>query len=77
MIALRMNQIKFTTTSQKAYELEGDVTGMNMAKNRKYFLNVEKQRGSQNTIKKLVIDSKERTHLRILRNSFQNAGTKN
>ena len=36
--------------------------GMNMAKNRPFFfLNLEKQQGSQNTIKKLVIDEKEIT----------------
>ena len=47
-------------------------------------MNLEKQRGSQNTIKKLVVDDKEirpdtysRTNQRILRNSFQNTGTKN
>ena len=62
MIALRMNQIKFTTTSQKAHELGENVTGINMAKNGKiFFLNLEKQRGSQNTIKKLVVDDKEIT----------------
>ena len=32
-----MNQIKFTTTSQKAHELEANVTGMNMEKNRLNF----------------------------------------
>ena len=32
-----MNQIKFTTTSQKAHELEANVTGMNMQKNRLNF----------------------------------------
>ena len=49
-----------------------------------FFLNLEKPRGSQNTIKKLAVDDKEitdqtysRTHQRILRNSFQNTGTKN
>ena len=35
---------------------------MNMAKNRpSFFLDLEKQQGSQNTIKKLVIDDKEIT----------------
>ena len=38
------------------------MTGMNMAKNRQFFFfNLKKQRGSQNTIKKLVIDDKEIT----------------
>ena len=41
------------TTSQKAQELGANATGMNMAKNRQsFFLNLEKQRGSQNAIKK-------------------------
>ena len=54
--------MKYTTISQKAYELEVNVTGMNMAKNRQiFFFNLEKQGGSQNTIKKLVIDDKEIT----------------
>ena len=30
-------------------------------KSKKYFLNLEKQRGSQNTMKKLVVDNKEIT----------------
>ena len=49
-----------------------------------FFKNLEKPRGSQNTIKKLVVDDKEitdqtysRTHQRILPNSFQTTGTKN
>ena len=29
--------MKFTTTSQKAHELEANVTGMNMTKNRQNF----------------------------------------
>ena len=33
-----MNQIKFTTTSQKPHELGANVTGMNMTKNRLNFL---------------------------------------
>ena len=38
------------------------MTGINMAKNGKiFFWNLEKQRGSQNTIKKLVVDDKEIT----------------
>ena len=64
-----MNQIKFTTTSQKAYELEANVTGMNMAqKSTKFFLNLEKQRGSQSIIK-LVIDDKEK---HIFQNTSEN-----
>ena len=77
--------MKFTTTLQEAHELGANVTGMNMTKNGQFFfLNLEKPRGSQNTIKKLSVDDKEitdqtysRTHQRILRNSFQNTGTKN
>ena len=54
--------MKFPTTSQKAHELEANTTGMNMAKNRQFFfLNLEKQRGSQKTIRKLVVDDKEIT----------------
>ena len=38
------------------------MTGTNIAKNRqKFFFNLEKQPGSQNTIKKLVVDDKEIT----------------
>ena len=33
IIALRMNWMKFTTTSLKAHELVANVTGMNMVKN--------------------------------------------
>ena len=33
-----MNQIKFTTTSQKPHELGANVTDMNMTKNRLNFL---------------------------------------
>ena len=32
-----MNQMKFTTTSQKAHKLGANATGMNMAKNRQFF----------------------------------------
>ena len=57
-----MNQMKFTTTSQKAHKLGANATGMNMAKNRQFFfLNLEKLQGSQSTIKKLVVDGKEIT----------------
>ena len=56
MIALRMNQMKFTTTSQNAHELGANVTGMKMAKKlTNFFLNLEKQRGSQNTLKHLLL----------------------
>ena len=50
----------------------------------KFFLNLEKQRGFQNTTKKLVVDDKEITeqthileHIREIYDSFQNMGTKN
>ena len=53
-----------------------------MAKNQHFFFNLEKQRVSQNTIKKLD-DEKEitnqtyfRTHNRILRKSFQKTAAK-
>ena len=56
-----MNEMKFTTTLQKTHELEANVTGMNMAKNRQiFYLNLEKQQESQNTIKKLVADDKDK-----------------
>ena len=59
--------MKFTTTSQKAHVLGANATGMNTAKkSTNFFLNLEKQRGSQNTIKKLVADNKEitdKTHI--------------
>ena len=56
-----MNEMKFTTTLQKTHELEANATGMNMAKNRQiFYLNLEKQRGSQNIIKKLVVDNKDK-----------------
>ena len=48
---------------RKAYESGANTTSMNMAKNRQiFFLNLEKQRGSQITIKKLVFDEKEITY---------------
>ena len=48
--------------TQKTYKLEPNVTGMNMVKNWQiFFFNLQKQRGFQNTIKKLVIDDKEIT----------------
>ena len=54
--------MKFTTTSQMAHELGVNATGMNSAKiSIFFFLNLEKQRGSQNTIKKLVGDDTEIT----------------
>ena len=34
--------MKFTTTLQKAYELEANVTGMNMAKNQQIFFEFRK-----------------------------------
>ena len=50
--ALRMSQTQFTNTSQKAYVLKANVTGMNTAKNEQFFCwNLEKQRRAQNIIK--------------------------
>ena len=52
--------MKFTTTSQKTHELGANVTST--AKNWQFFfLNLEKQWGSQSTIKTLVVDDKEIT----------------
>ena len=54
--------MKFTATSQKTHELGANVTGISTAKNWQFFfLNLEKQRGSQNTIKTLVVEDKEIT----------------
>ena len=39
---LENNQDKFTTTSQETYELGANATGMNTAKNRQFFWNLEK-----------------------------------
>ena len=39
---LENNQDKFTTTSQETYELRANATGMNTAKNRQFFWNLEK-----------------------------------
>ena len=41
-------------------------------KSKKHFLNLEKQRGSQNTIKKLVIDDKEITEQTHILNTSEN-----
>ena len=47
-----MSQTQFTNTSQKAYVLKANVTGMNTAKNEQFFCwNLEKQRRAQNIIK--------------------------
>ena len=62
IIALRKNQIKFTSTLQKADEFETNATCTNIVKkSTKFNLDFGKQRGSQNTIKKLVVDDKEIT----------------
>ena len=54
--------MKFMTTWQKAHDLGPNATSMNMAKNLQIFLKFKKkQRGSQNIIKKLVVDDKEIT----------------
>ena len=43
--------MQFTTTSQKAYVLEANATGINTSKSQQFFFNLEKQRGAQSTIK--------------------------
>ena len=49
-------------TSQKVYELKANANDMNTEDSRQYyFLNLEKQRGAQNTIKKLFTDDKKIT----------------
>ena len=60
--------MEFTNTSQKAYVLEANATGVNTGKNQQFFfLNLEKERAAQNTIrKKLIVDDKEtidQTHI--------------
>ena len=44
-------------TLHMVYKLEANATGMNMSKNQQnfFFLNLEKQRGAQNTIKKFLL----------------------
>ena len=45
---------------QKLFVLEANANGMKIKKkSTKFFLNLEKQRGAQNTIKKLIVDDKE------------------
>ena len=47
---------------EKGFVLDANVTGMSIAKNQQnFFLNLEKQQGAQNTIKKLIVDDKEIT----------------
>ena len=53
--------MQFTTTSQKAYILEANATGIYTVKNLFFFLDLEQQQGAQNTIKKLNGDDKETT----------------
>ena len=54
--------MQFMIMLQKGFVLDANVTGMNKAKNQqKFFLNLEKQQGAQNTIKKLIVDDKEIT----------------
>ena len=53
--------MQFTTTSQKAYILEANATGIYTVKNLFFFLDLEQQQGTQNTIKKLNGDDKETT----------------
>ena len=64
---VNINNIKKTLdiiygTSQKVYELKANANDMNTEDSRQYcFLNLEKQRGAQNTIKKLFTDDKKIT----------------
>ena len=54
--------MQVTTASQRAYVLEANATGMNTGKNQQFFfLNLEKQPGAQNTIKKLIVNEKVST----------------
>ena len=47
-----MNLMQFMTTLQKAFLLEANATGMNIAKiQQKFSLGLEKQRGAQKKIK--------------------------
>ena len=62
---VNINSIKKTLdiiygTSQKVYELKTNANDMNTEDSQQYyFLNLEKQRGAQNTIKKLFTDDKK------------------
>ena len=51
-----MNQLQFRYKQQKAYDLEANEDVINRTKNRPstklFFLNLEKQRGAQNTKEK-------------------------
>ena len=50
-----MNQIQFMIMLQKLFVLEANANGMKIKKkSTKFFLNLEKQRGAQNTIKELT-----------------------
>ena len=55
--------MQFTTTSQKVYVLEANAANWyeHSEKSTKFFLNLEKQRGAQNTVEKLIVDDKETT----------------
>ena len=65
--------MQLTTTSQKAFVLKANATGMNIAKNLQFFiylfiylfiLNLEKQWRAQNTIKKpIVFKIKDQRHI--------------
>ena len=55
---------------QKVFVLEANANDMNLAKNQQ---NLEKQRGAQNTIKKLIVDDKEiidQTHILEYKENF-------
>ena len=52
IITLKMNQMQFTTTSQKAYILETNATGINIAKNQQNFFELGTTRRSSEHNKK-------------------------
>ena len=52
IITLKMNQMQFTTTSQKAYILETNATGINIAKNQQNVFELRTTRRSSEHNKK-------------------------
>ena len=70
--------MQFRSTQQKAYVLEANATGMNTGnKSKKFFLNLEKQRGAQNTIKKIIDQTHFRMNKGLLRGFFNITRTNN
>ena len=58
-----MNKMKFTTISQKAYELEANANDMNTENNRQFFFlcKFRKTTRSSKYNKKRIVDDKEMT----------------